>query len=382
MLQQGQVFELTTRGSDGNPLWAYRFRTGGRDSTRVQRGGFKTEADARAALERALEKLRREGGVGRRPTLAEFVDEYLAQHEVSPVTLEKLRFLLTRAVRAFGGYHLDELDPVEISAWRMTVPPGYRFEATQALRQLLARAAVWGMLDVNPAKQGVENPQRRRTEKRPFESWEELEALAERLGARLGAMVLFAAATGMRPGEWVALERRDIDREVRVAYVRRSFSKGRLTHPKTEASIRAVPLQARTLAALDQLPPGSPRELLFPAERGGYLDLHNFRNRDWKPAQIAVGIQPFRRIYDLRHPFATFALRAGLSTFELSRYMGASLTMIDRHYGHLARDGREHAIRLLDHLNAPPVAVRGRSVDAETRTSRRHRQRNRALSRQ
>jgi integrase len=333
------------------------------------------EADARASLERALEKLRRESGVGRRPTLAEFVDEYLAQHEVSPVTLEKLRFLLTRAVRAFGGHYLDELDPVEISAWRMTVPPGYRFEATQALRQVLARAVVWGMLDVNPAKQGVENPQRRRTEKRPFESWEELEALAERLGARLGSMVLFAAATGMRPGEWVALERRDIDREARVAYVCRSFSKGRLTHPKTEPSIRAVPLQARTLAALDQLRPGPPRELLFPAERGGYLDLHNFRNRNWKPAQIAVGIQPFRRIYDLRHTFATFALRAGLSTFELSRYMGASLTMIDRHYGHLARDGREHAIQLLDHLNAPPVDVRGRLVDAETRTSRRHRQR-------
>jgi hypothetical protein len=33
--------------------------------------------------------------------------------------------------------------------------------------------------------------------------------------------------------------------------------------------------------------------------------------------------------------------------------MGASLTMIDRHYGHLARDGREHAIRLLDARNAP-----------------------------
>jgi hypothetical protein len=32
--------------------------------------------------------------------------------------------------------------------------------------------------------------------------------------------------------------------------------------------------------------------------------------------------------------------------------MGASLTMIDRHYGHLARDGREHAIRLLDELCA------------------------------
>jgi hypothetical protein len=32
--------------------------------------------------------------------------------------------------------------------------------------------------------------------------------------------------------------------------------------------------------------------------------------------------------------------------------MRASLTMIDRHYGHLARDGREHAIRLLDGLSA------------------------------
>jgi hypothetical protein len=51
-----------------------------------------------------------------------------------------------------------------------------------------------------------------------------------------------------------------------------------------------------------------------------------------------VGITPLRRVYDLRHTFATFALRAGISTFDLSRYMGASLTMIDRHYGHLARD--------------------------------------------
>jgi len=36
----------------------------------------------------------------------------------------------------------------------------------------------------------------------------------------------------------------------------------------------------------------------------------------------------------------------------LSRFMGASLTMIDRHYGHLARDVREHPIRLLDDLSA------------------------------
>jgi hypothetical protein len=99
MLQQGQVFELATRGGDGKRLWAHRYRAGGRVAKRVQRGGFRSEEDARAALERALEQLRRESGVGTRPTLAAFVDEYLAQHEVSPVTLAKLRFLLSRAVQ-------------------------------------------------------------------------------------------------------------------------------------------------------------------------------------------------------------------------------------------------------------------------------------------
>jgi len=117
--------------------------------------------------------------------------------------------------------------------------------------------------------------------------------------------------------------------------------------------MRAVPLQARALDALDQVRDGNGSPLLFPGERGGYLDVHHFRPFQWRPAQKAAGIDPLRRVYDLRHTFATFALRAGISTFDLSRYMGASLTMIDRHYGHLARDGREHAIKLLDALNAP-----------------------------
>jgi integrase len=146
----------------------------------------------------------------------------------------------------------------------------------------------------------------------------------------------------------MALEQRDIDRQARVVYVRRALRNGRLKSTETEGSIRAVPLQAIALAALDQLGADRESQLLFPSRPGGYFDLHNFRNRYWTPAQIAAGIVPPRRVYDLRHTFATFALRAGISTFDLSRYMGASLTMIDRHYGHLARDGREHAIRLLD----------------------------------
>lgn len=47
------------------------------------------------------------------------------------------------------------------------------------------------------------------------------------------------------------------------------------------------------------------------------------------------------RPYHLPHTFATEALAAGVSTFELSRVMGTSLGMIDRHYGHLARDSED-----------------------------------------
>jgi integrase len=139
-----------------------------------------------------------------------------------------------------------------------------------------------------------------------------------------------------------------------------------------------VPLQTIAPEALEQQRSGWQGALAFPAERGGYLDRHNFRNRELKPAQIAAGIEPLRRIYDLRHTFATFALRAGIATFDLSRYAGASLTMIDRHFGHLARDGREHAIppaRRVQRRTMSTVDARGRCVDAETRSRRQSRQR-------
>jgi integrase len=61
------------------------------------------------------------------------------------------------------------------------------------------------------------------------------------------------------------------------------------------------------------------------------------------PALDAAGIAR-RGPYCLRHTFATEALAAGVSIFELARLMGTSVKVIDRTYGHLARDS-EDAIR-------------------------------------
>lgn len=97
---------------------------------------------------------------------------------------------------------------------------------------------------------------------------------------------------------------------------------------KTAASRRRVPLTTRALAALEALPPRIDSALYFPAGRGGYMNLRNWRGRDWSPAVEAAGLAAVR--YVLRHTFASNALTAGAGTFELARVMGTSLEMIER----------------------------------------------------
>jgi integrase len=382
MWQQGQVFKLKAQGVDGQALWAYRYRLEGRrGSSRPQVGGFATRSDALKALEKVLARLG-PGGRAAKMTLAELIEEYLELHQAEPVTIAKLRWLLGKATDARGEVRLAELSPRDVYAWRLTVPEGHRSEATQALRQVLNRAVAWGLIDYNPAKRGVPNPVRRSKEKRPFESWQQIDAIAKHLGPVYGPMVVFAAATGLRPSELFALEHRDVDRSAGVVYVRRAYANSRVKHTKTRLSTRAVPLQAIALEAIDRLPL-SENPILFANSRGGRVDFRSFGRRHWKPAQTKAGIEPLRHLYDLRHTYATFALRAGVSVFAVSRFMGSSLAMIDRHYGHLARDSREHAVSLLDAL-----AVE-RAVDAgwtshpkpakplSASDSRRHRKRSR-----
>jgi integrase len=226
------VFKLKSKGPDGQPLWAYRYRLEGRGSERPQVGGFATRAEAGKALRKVVDRLGPGGGRAT-ITLAEFVDEYLDMHQAAPVTIAKLRWLLGKATAKLGEKRLAELNPREVYAWRLSVPEGHRFEATHALRQVLNRAIAWGLLDYNPAKLGVPNPPWRAKEKRPFESWQQVEAVAAGLGPLYGPMVIFAAATGLRPSELFGLEQRDVDRQLGVVYVRRAYANGRLKHTTT-----------------------------------------------------------------------------------------------------------------------------------------------------
>jgi hypothetical protein len=119
--------------------------------------GFASQGDALQGLQLALERLQRRDGRQARITLSKLVEEYLAQHEAAPRTIVKLRWLLANATGALGDRCVVELQ-AELGAGRTALPDGHRFEATQALRQVLNWAVAWRIIDSNPAKAGVDNP--------------------------------------------------------------------------------------------------------------------------------------------------------------------------------------------------------------------------------
>jgi integrase len=352
-MQTGQVYKL-------GRSWAYRYRAP--DGSRPQKGGFSTKGDARAALNDVLRGLSL-GETYRRnaPTLAELVEEYLDQHVAADITITTLRYRLQHAVDAFGPNRIDRLTAPAVGAWRKQLPAGSAHYIHRSLRQVLAYAVRCKYLHGNPATL-VPNPRPRQGEMKVF-SWQELGLVAAELLPRHRAIPIFAAGTGLRPEEWIALERRDLDRQRRVLKVQRVYTNSALSeYPKTDHSRRRVPLRRRVLEALDAMPSRLDTPLLFPGARGGHLDLHNFRERHWKAALRAAGLD-YRRPYDLRHTYATFSIAAGVSLFAIARRMGTSLEMIDKTYGHLAPDADDYELGLLDAFDARISGADGHFLD-------------------
>ncbi len=351
-LQRGSV---TKRGR----TWTARYRD--EHGERKSPGGFPTQSAAWAFVNGKVDEVLalRRGDVGairrrQMPTLGELVDEFTSQHVAEDATIESVRFRLRYGLdgpkldkrAGWRDVPIDRLNPAAIGAWRKALPPRSGYGIHKALRQVLHYAVRAKLLDENPAAL-VPNPEPKRSEVQMF-TLEELEVVADELSAPFRPLPIFAGLTGLRPCEWAALERRDVDRQAGVVTVRRTVVEGRMKpYGKTDRSLRTVPLPARAAERLEELTARLDTRLLFPASRGGPIALQPWRAREWQPAIRAAGLE-HRTPYALRHTYASLSIAAGVSLFELSRFMGTSPQMLDKTYGHLLPDALARGRSALD----------------------------------
>lgn len=149
-------------------------------------------------------------------TLSEFVPIFLERHAVGvrSRTIATLKERLRHAERSFGSIRLRELENMagELAGWVATQPERIAHGRMSALRQCLAAGVRWNYMTRNPAVDAGRNrkPPPRRV--RVF-TFEELDRIAVELPPMYQALPQFAAATGLRPEEWQALEGKDIDRK-------------------------------------------------------------------------------------------------------------------------------------------------------------------------
>ena len=124
-----------------------------------------------------------------------------------------------------------------------------------------------------------------------------------------GNLVTFAAETRLRPREWLALERRDVDKVARRVCVEREHVEG-VTKPygKTTTSRHAVPLTQRARDALEALPPSHPLTAPVPLDTGGYVN-----------TQLATSVEMIECTYGHLVEGADDAFRSRLDAFAASR---------------------------------------------------------------
>ncbi len=308
--------------------------------TRRSRGGFETKSAAREWVDDTVETVfaLRRGDLpapDRIPSVTELVDGYLASHEVDPATTTKLRSQLAHAKRTFGDRRIDELRPLELSTWRATLPARSRHQPFGAFKAVLEQAVTLGLLQVNPAAR-IKNRVARLDEDReirPFESWDEVDAIGDELKPIDRQIPVVLVGTGLRPEELYGLEWRDVDLKAGVLSVERVYTQQRLKPcMKSDRQRRRVPLRGRVLDALGALPRGFGETPVFTSSSGGRINHAPFRTRHWTPALAAAGIE-HRSPYTTRHTFAAWSIRAGVQLFYLSRIMGTSVQMLDERYG-------------------------------------------------
>lgn len=330
-----------TRQGEKKTAWRVDWKTpGGR---RMQKQ-FRSRNEAQLFLEKLVkDKHARTYGVLLDPiTFEAFLPTYVAKKVWKTETSRERTSWSLQALRPFNDVLLPDITPEAIEEYRdrrLTEVGGDRTKPVSAatvrqelatLSDILKMAVKLWYLAENPMVK-VERPALpvKQDDPADFLPPADLEKLIGAAG-RDACLYEFAAATGLRASELLAVEWPDIRDGVVV--VRRG--KGRKQ--------RIVPLIAEAIAALQKAPRklNEPRVFWWIHDRSQLYKRFKRRTR-W------AGLNPGYDVHALRHTYASYAIMAGMNTHVVAKNLGHADTTVTRRYGHLAPDFQREESRKL-----------------------------------
>jgi len=288
------------------------------------------------------------------PPLNEWAEKYLesVDHENTRRRYECSKVAL---VSFFGALRLDRISATHIERFKIsrrndgirgaTLNRDLRF-----LAQILKQAARERYLARSPfdlTKFFVNESRDRR--KPQILSWEDQEKLLAVASPRLRVLVVLGVETGMRTGEMLKLQWKDIDFLNDVLQVGRS---------KSNAGVRAVPISAQCKAELlrwRNLIGPEFSEWVFPNFANRRHPLQRGGRKAWANTLKKAGL-PFFPIYYLRHTFASRLTSAGVSPLTIAQMLGHSSTQIVPRYAQVLDQNRLDAMKKLEALKQSTVS--------------------------
>jgi integrase len=301
---------------------------------------------------------------GPAPKLCEWVSIWRANHAVSVAAAARDDSLLRlHILPRFGTTRLDAIDLIAVQGFilqlRRSLAHGTVTTIVMLLRKILRDAVATRLIVADPLA-GLRLHLQPTRANQPIPDQAQVFAIACRMPTlRLKALVLSAAATGMRFGELAALHPAAVNLDAGKAWVDADVGElhevgGRrwLGPPKPPAGARLIHLPPYLVQGLAVLIAEQPDRMLFTTAQGGLLWRTNFATRIWRPAcdgdpsRGSEPLWPGLTFHDLRHTHRTW-----MDEDEISEVVMA------KRLGHRLRDVRDYYTTLTDRMAAPLLAA-------------------------
>ena len=300
---------------------------------------------------------------GRRAMVDKLLEAQLERYEhqvangtLSPSTLEGYRKAINSERMAhWKGKTVAEVTPAALRSWigAMGVTAKRARNLLTPLRSVMEDALNDELIKFNPFDRLALNKLLKQTSKAsdyevdPFTAAERQALLAKCRADEL-PLIRFWLATGLRPGELIALRWNRIDWAGRTARIDINFVARTEKAPKTAAGVRDVHLDDDALAALIAQKPATFQagEHVFHNPRTGeaWDSDAKIRKTLWQPLAARAGVR-YRNPYQCRHTFASAHLTAGANPWWLAEQLGhVDVQMVFQIYGKfIAADFRKPA---------------------------------------